>query len=457
MEVFSSQSTAAAAERSLRQVMKGRTVMLNDGAYQEYRTLWNGAVERRPAIFAVCKSSQDVVAAVRAAREYDLPLSVRSGGHDWAGRALRDDGLVVDLTEMRRVDVDPRNRVATCQGGARGIDLIHAAASHGLVGMTGSCSTVGLAGLYLGGGYGPLSTRYGLAADNLLAAEVVLAGGRSIRVSSSENAELLWALRGGGGNFGVVTSLSVRLHPATPLLAGMILFPLSDASTVLHGYATVMAQASDELSMVAGMLCAPDGTPAVFLSPVWTGDPARGEQLIVQLRGLGTPLMEQIGPMEYGDLVRTYDAHVVQGRHYDVQTRWLTDLGPEVVDLVVRAGRHMTSPFSIIVIQHFHGAGTRVPADATAFAQRGKHFLFEAIAAWEPCSYEKGGTHRQWGWNLTQALTPFVLPGGYANVLGPGEGERARLAYGNNLRRLQEIKRKYDPRGVFAPTIALTP
>jgi hypothetical protein len=451
------QSAAAAAARELRQIMTGTVVLPQDGDYDHYRKVWNGAVDKRPALFAVCKTPQDVEAAVRVAREHQLPLAVRSGGHDWAGRSLREDGLVIDLTEMRDVAIDVRNRVATCQGGARGLDLVDAAAPHELVGMTGSCGTVGLAGLYLGGGYGPLSPKYGLAADNLLGADVVLSNGRSLTVSSAENPELLWALRGGGGNFGVVTSLTVRLYPAAPLLAGMILFPLSEAATVLRGYAAVMAQPQEELVLAAGVLCTPDGTPTVFLSPVWSGDLAHGEQVIRELRGLGTPLMEQIGPMSCGDLLRMYDSHVVKGRHYDVQSRWLTELTPEVIESVVRAGRQITSPFSIIVIHLFHGAGTRVHPDATAFAQRQPHFFFEVIGAWEPSAPESGAVQRQWGWNLIQALTPFAQPGAYPNILGPEDAGRARLAFGHNLRRLQEIKRTYDPSGMFAPSIPLMP
>jgi FAD/FMN-containing dehydrogenase len=289
----------------------------------------------------------------------------------------------------------------------------------------------------------------------LLAADVVLSDGKTVRVSTTENPELLWALRGGGGNFGVVTSLSVRLFPATLLLGGMILFPLSDASTILRGYAALMAQAPDELAATVGMLCAPDGTPAVFVAPVWSGDPKRGEQIISELRGLGSPLTDQIRPMPYGDLIRMYDAHVVHGNHYDLGTRWLTDLSTEAIDLVVRAGRHMTSPFSIIALHHFHGAGTRVRPEATAFNQRGTHFLLETVAAWVPTSHEKGSVHRQWAWNLLQALTPFALPGAYPNILGPAEAERAQLAFGNNLRRLRDIKRLYDPKGVFTASIPL--
>jgi hypothetical protein len=249
--------------------------------------------------------------------------------------------------------------------------------------------------------------------------------------------------------------LSVRLQPAAPLLAGIMLFPLSDAPTVLRDYATLMAQAGDELTMSAGMLCGPDGSPAAFLAPVWNSDLSRGERLIRDLRTLGTPLLEHVGVMPYGDLIRMYDNYTVSGRHYDAQSRWMPDLTPEVIELIVRAGRHMTSPFSIIALHHLHGAATRVHPDSTAFAQRQKHFLFESIAAWEPSSFEKGDVHRQWGWNLAQALTPFALPGTYPNIAGPQEGERARLAFGNNLRRLQEIKRKFDPDGVFAPSIPL--
>jgi hypothetical protein len=425
----------------------------DNDVYARARRLWNGAVDHYPALFAMCESVDDVQAAVRAARAHDLPLSVRGGGHDWAGRALRHSGLVIDLSEMRRVSVDPRLQVATVEGGVRATNVIAAAAPYGLVAVTGTVGAVGMAGLTLGGGYGPLSSRYGLALDNLLGAEIVLADGQRTAADASENSDLLWALRGGGGNFGVVTSMRIRLHPLRELLTGLILFPWSEAVTVLRGYADAVASAPDELSVMAGVLSGPDGKPALFLAPTWSGEPVQGEQVIAGLKRLGTAMLAQIGPMTCGDMLGMFDAHVVNGRHYAIQTRWLAELTPDVVESLVAAGDSTTSPFSAIALHHFQGAAARVSADATAFGLRDKHFLLEIIAAWEPASEDEANIHRRWARNLCQTLAPAALPGGYANLLGPNEHDQIASAFGGNITRLRALKRRFDPDNVFSSAI----
>src|ERR1700733_655365 len=261
--------SALAAAHDLRTVIEGRIILPDDDAYRSARQLWNGAINCRPSVIAICESTEDVRAAVHIAQAHQLPLSVRGGGHDWAGRALRHDGLVIDLSAMRQVSVNATARVAPVAGGAQASDVIAAAAPHGLAAVTGNCGAVGMAGLTLGGGYGPLSPRYGLALDNLLEAEIVLADGRCIVTNSSEDPDLYWALRGGGGNFGVVTAMRVRLHPARELLAGLILFPWSEAETTLNRYAELTVSAPDELAVTVGVLSAPDGTPMLFFAPVW--------------------------------------------------------------------------------------------------------------------------------------------------------------------------------------------
>src|SRR5215470_10248553 len=242
------------AARELRNVMQRNVVLRGDDNYVQTRQIWNGSVEHQPLLFAVCETSEDVQAAVRSAREHEFPVSVRGGGHDWAGRALRHNGLVIDLSHMRSVDVDAKASVATIEGGATAVDVISAATPHGLVAATGNCGTVGMVGLTTGGGYGPLTPRYGLALDNLLSAEVVLADGRLVNCDDQNNPDLFWALRGGGGNFGVVTSMRVRLHPIRQVLGGMMLFPWSQAEFVLGGYAEAIADAPDELSILTGAL-----------------------------------------------------------------------------------------------------------------------------------------------------------------------------------------------------------
>jgi FAD/FMN-containing dehydrogenase len=448
------QPELAAAHR-LRAAMQGKVALPGDEAYARARQIWNGAVDHHPALFAFCETPEDVQAAVRTARAHGLRLSVRGGGHDWAGRALRHDGLVVDLTAMRQVEVHQQAQAATVAGGATAAEVIAAAAPHGLVAVTGNVGTIGMAGLTLGGGYGPLSPRHGLALDNLLGAEIILADGRRLTVDGLEHPELFWALRGGGGNFGVVTSMRVRLHPIRELLAGLILFPWSEAPSVLRGYAEAAAGAPDELAVISGVLSGPDGGPVLFLAPTWSGNPAHGEQVMAELQRLGTPLTTRIGPMSHGDMLGMYDAHVVIGRHYALQTRWLAALTPDVIAALIAAGTARTSPFSAIALHHFHGAATRVPLKSTAFGLRREHFLVEMIAAWEPKAGDDGANHRQWARTLSRVLAPAALPGGYPNLLGPGDRDQIAFAYGSNATRLRNVKRRFDPHGVFTSAIPL--
>jgi FAD binding domain/Berberine and berberine like len=445
-------STAAS---ELRALMQGEVLLPGDDDYLNARQIWNGAVEHRPAMFAQCKTVKDVQTAVRAARTHGLPLSVRGGGHDWAGRALCHEGLVIDLSMMREVTVDATVNVATMAGGATAADVSAAISRHGLAAVTGNVGAVGMAGLLLGGGYGPLTTRFGLALDNLLGAEVVLADGRLVIADTSQNSDLFWALRGGGGNFGVVTSMRIRVHPVGKLLAGMILFPWSDAESVLRGYAEIMSSAPDELSVLAGLLPGPDGGPVVFIGPIWSGEPGQGREFMARLMSIGKPIISEIGPMSYAELMGLYDAQVVNGRHYALQTRWLADLIPEVISAVVRGGTARTSPLSFIVLLHFHGAGTRVAPDATAFGLRRKHFLMEIVAAWDPTSNENGAIHRQWLSDVSSHLAPLALRGGYPNFLTEDDSEQLGSAYGNNASRLRDLKRRYDPDNVFSSTIPL--
>ena len=439
----------------LREVMQGKVIMRSDEEYSHARQLWNGAVLHQPALFAVCENTTDVKAAVRIARAYRLPLSVRGGGHDWAGRALRHNGLVLDLSHMHRVDVDPDTSVAEIQGGATAIDVIAATSPHGLVAATGNCGTVGMVGLTLGGGYGPLTPRYGLALDNLLSAEVVLADGRLVYCDDQKNPDLFWALRGGGGNFGVVTSMRVRLHPVREVLGGMMLFSWSEAESVLLGYAEAIADAPDELSVLAGVLSAPDGSPVVCLAPMWSRRVKQGEEWVARLRQLGAPVMDQVGPMNYRDWLGMFAAAAPVGRHYAAQTRSFAALSPDIISALVAGGRQRSSQFSAIILHDFRGAATRVPLAATAFGLRKEHFIVEIIAAWEPAHDGNSSMHLQWARNLSDNLAPHALPGGYPNMLGPAEHEQTAQAYGSNSGRLQRVKQLLDPDGVFTSAISL--
>ena len=444
-----------AAATELRAVMQGRVVLRGDDDYARTRQIWNGAVKNQPALFALCETSADVQVAVRIAREHELPLSVRGGGHDWAGRALRHNGLVIDLSHMRRVDVDPVASVATIEGGTTAVDVISATAPQGLVAATGNCGTVGMVGLTTGGGYGPLTARYGLALDNLLSAEVVLADGRLVHCDEHENPDLFWAIRGGGGNFGVITSMRVRLHPIRQVLAGMMLFPWSEAKSVLSGYAEAIAHAPDELSVLAGVLPAPDGSPLAFLAPMWSGEGVRGEELIARLRQLGTPVMDRVGTITYLDWLGMFAAAAPVGRYYAAQNRSLAAITPEVMSTLVAGGQQKSSPFSAIILHDFRGAATRVPLSATSFGLRKEHFMVEIIAAWDPTAEDDGDSHREWARTLSQNLAPHSLPGGYPNMLGPDDYGQTAHAYGDNIGRLQRVKQIFDPAGVFSSAISL--
>jgi FAD/FMN-containing dehydrogenase len=450
---ISTVSRAHPVVSQLHSVIRGKVLSAADVSFDGARKVWNGAVDSRPAVIVQCQDQTDVVAALRIAREHGLPLSVRGGGHDWAGRALTEGGLVVDLSPMRGVTVDPHTVTAVAEGGASAGDVVAAARPYGLAPVTGTVKAVGMAGLTLAGGYGPLCGKHGLALDNLLAAEVVLADGRVVTASEDDDADLYWALRGGGGGSGVVSAARYRLHPLAAVLAGLLLFPLDQAPAILGGYREIVADAPDALTVMAGFLGGPDGQPLLFLFPTWSGEAEDGERAIARLKRLGTPALAQVGSMPYQNALSTFDASVVDGRHYALRTRWLSELGERPQALLLDAARRVTSPLSAIAIHHFHGAAARVPSADTAFALREDHLLVEILAAWEPSAANAGGPHREWADAISGELASHSLPGGYPNLLGPDQQARVRLAYGANADRLLELRRRYDPHSAFKSAV----
>jgi FAD/FMN-containing dehydrogenase len=285
--------------------------------------------------------------------------------------------------------------------------------------------------------------------DSLVGAELVLADGRHVTANADNNTDLLWALHGGGGNFGVVTSTTFRLHTHRQVMGGMIMFPWSDADKVLSGYADKAASAGNDLSVLAGMFCLPDGNPTLFLAPVWTGEPALGNAIMTSLQTLGTPIHTQIGTMSYQDLIRSFDSRVANGHHYAVETRWLPALTSKTIAPIVKAGNNLSSPHSTIILQHFRGAATQIPLEATAFGLRREHFLVEIIASWDRGD---GTHHRAWARDFSDALASDSLPGGYPSLLGSDDRDRIAQAYGSNLARLRDVKQRFDPHGVFSAT-----
>jgi FAD/FMN-containing dehydrogenase len=436
---------------TLRQMLGTRLLVPADDGFGAARRVWNAAVTRQPSVITRCRDAAEVAAVVRVARDAGIPLSVRAGGHDWGGRALRDGGLVVDLTEMRGVTVDAATRTATVEGGATASDLLAATTPHDLVAATGVVASVGMAGLTTVGGYGPLTGHCGLALDNLLGADVVLADGTTVTAGPDDDRELWWALRGGGGNFGVVTGLRYRLHRMPTILTGMLMFPIADADAVLTGYAEIVADAPDELTVMTGFLPGPDG-PMTFLCPFWCGaDVTAGERAVARLRSLGRPVVDQVGVMPYRAALGMFDQNIVDGNHYLLRTRWLPDLSRTAVTALIAGAAEVSSPYSTLIVNQFHGAAARIDPAATAFANRTPHQVVEVIAVWP--STDSPDRHRAWADSVVAALDPVALPGGYPNLLGPDHDERARDSYGANLDRLLAAKRRYDPGNVFASAI----
>ncbi|MBD2247378.1 FAD-binding oxidoreductase [Nostoc sp. FACHB-888] len=434
-------------------LLTGQLFLPEDAAYESVRQLWNGKVKTRPVAIIRCLSIQDVIHTVRWTHKHGLALSVRGGGHDFAGRALSENGVVIDLSQMRAVTIDPVSRTAHVQGGATAGDLIQSAQKYGLATATGTISSVGMAGFTLGGGYGPLTGAYGLGADNLLSAQVVTANGQLVTANAEEYADLLWGLRGGGGNFGVVVSLEYRLHPLITVLSGMLLYPLDQARAVLRRLNEFIATAPDELTIASGFFQMPDGSTVLFLSPTYCGPIEAGEQVLAPLRTFGSPLVDRVQPITYNALIHELDAIAPKGRHYYIQTQSLSGLQAETIEVLIEQGLPFSSSFSLIELHNFHGAASRVGVSETAFALRQDHLMVQAIAAWEPQSPDDEQRHIQWAQNISQVLAPYAFKWGYINALDEQEQERVRLAFGSNYERLLDLKRTYDPDDVFRSTI----
>jgi FAD/FMN-containing dehydrogenase len=419
-----------------------------DAGYDAARAVWNGMIDRRPALIARCGSTADVVHAVRFATEYQLPIAIRGGGHNAAGLAVCDDGLVVDLTPMRRVEVDPAARIARADGGATWGDFDRATQAHGLATTGGAISMTGIGGLTLGGGLGYLMRSYGLACDNLIAAEVVTAAGEVIRADAEHNADLLWALKGGGGNFGVVTSFDFQLHPVGDVLGGMLIHPADRAPEVLRFYREFTATAPDEVTAFAGLLTTPDGMPAVAIIAAYNGPIADGERALAPIRAFGPPVADLIGPIPYTALQTMLDDGFPAGLPVYWRSHFLTDIDDDLLDTLVAQFGKSPSPLSALLIEQVGGAVARVPRDSSAFDHRDADYNLAIISRWpDPAMADAGIAWARETWEATKDHARGV----YVNYLGVGEaGDRVRAAYGDEkYARLAEIKQRYDPNNVF--------
>lgn len=436
---------------------RGEVVSPGDEAYDDARKIWNAMIDKHPALIVRCTTTSDVVLAVNFARDNGLLLAVRGGGHNIAGSAMCDDGIVIDLSQMKAASVDPAARRVTIAGGATLADLDASTQAHGLATPLGINSTTGVAGLTLGGGFGWLSRKHGMTIDNLESAEVVTAAGEVVRASNTEHPDLFWALRGGSGNFGVVTHFEFRLHPVGPdVLSGLIVYPISAAKSVLRQYREFLAQAPDALSVWAVLRQAPPlpflpeevhGTGMIALALLYAGDPKLGEPLIDPLREFGTPLGEHVGVQPYIAWQQAFDPLLTPGARNYWKSHNFSTLQDGLFDAVIESIENLPSPQCEIFFGAIGGATTRPAPESAAYAHRDAQFVMNVHGRWQ----EKADDERCIGWarEFFKASAPFASGGVYVNFLTADEGDRVRSAYGPNYDRLAQVKRTYDPNNLF--------
>ncbi len=443
--------------RSFASTFKGTVIAPDSPDYDAARAVWNGSIDALPALIAQCRTVDDIVTATRLTRAAGLALAVRGGGHSVAGLSICDGGVVVDLSAMRNVDVDIDSRTATVEPGATWADLDAATAAHGLATTGGLISTTGVAGLTLGGGIGWLQRKYGLSCDNLVGAEVVTADGDVVTVSETERPGLLWGLRGGGGNFGIVSRFEFSLHPVSTILGGLMLFPFDRAEEVLTVFRDWAANAPDEASMLASIMTAPPepfvppdlvGQKAVAILGCWCGDLDAGSRAIQPLRALG-PSADVFDLMPYVALQTMLDGGAPKGLRNYFRGGFVRDLDDQVISIALREGARMPSPMSQIHFHQMGGAVGRVLPDASAFSGRHAGYTYNIISTWTDAIEDK--RHIDANRQVVAALHPLSLDGEYVNFDGDADAGEVRKLYGDQLYdRLARLKREYDPSNLFS-------
>ena len=429
-----------------------RGALLADGhpEYEATRRVWNGMIDRRPALIARCVGTADVLACVRFARDNDILVSVRGGGHNYAGKSVCADGLMVDLSLMKGIRVDPASRIAQAQPGLRLGEFDREAQAFGLATTLGVNTDTGIAGLTLGGGYGWLAGQFGLACDNLLAADVVTADGRLLHTSGAENEDLLWGLRGAGANLGIVTTFDYRLHPVGPVLGGMVIYPLAQARTVLRLFDEFSRSCPDTVTTLCALLIAPSEEPAVAVAACYSGPLGSGETILSPLGRLGAPLFEGIAVRPYIEMQALFDAAWPVGRLYYLKSGIVRDFSETAIDVYIKYAAAMPTLRRVIAFQQLHGAASRVAIADTAFPHRFDHYsLYIEPATDEPAQAD---SIVSWGRECWDAVQPFVDQAVYVNAMEDplgGPEQSVRAAYGPNLERLVALKQRYDPTNFF--------
>jgi FAD/FMN-containing dehydrogenase len=444
-------------KEELRGTIKGGVLVSDDSGYEEARQIWNAMIDRRPAVIVQCVQADDVLPVIRFARKNGLELSIRGGGHNIAGNALCDNGVMIDFSRMKKVRVDAGKRRAYVEPGATLADLDETTQAHSLATPVGINSTTGIAGLTLGGGFGWLTRKYGMTIDNLISVEMITAEGKKIRASEGDNADLFWAIRGGGGNFGVVTEFEFQLFPVGPeIVAGLIVFPFGQAKQVLTKYRQFVNSAPEALNVWVVLRKAPPlpflpetvhGKEVVVVPVFYSGAVAEAEKLIAPLRTFGTALGEHIGPQPYVQWQKAFDPLLTPGARNYWKSHNFTELADGALDSVIEFAGKLPSPQCEIFIGLIAGASNRIAANAMAYGHRDARFVLNVHGRWD----EAADDQKCIGWarEFFKASAPYASAGAYVNFMTAEEGDRVAAAYGSNYERLLEIKRRYDPENVF--------
>jgi FAD/FMN-containing dehydrogenase len=444
-------SASATAIQRFQSGLSGPLLRPTDEGYEAARRIWNAMIDKRPALIARCRIVSDVVNSVHFARDHGLTLSVRGGGHNVAGNAVCDDGLMIDLSLMRGIAVSAENRTASAEAGCTWRDFDRATQAFGLATTGGIIPATGIAGLTLGGGLGWLMRKHGLSCDNLVSADLVLADGRLVTASTTENTELFWGLRGGGGNFGIASAFRYRLHPIGAVFAGMVIHPLEQANKALKFLREFAQSTPDELNLMAVFLTAPDGNKALALFGCFCGRNSEAEKVLAPLRHFGTPVADTFAAISYVDFQALLEPGFPPGLQNYWKSNFLRDLNDDLIEAFVDAFRSVPSSTTAIAIEQLGGAVSRVPEDATAFNHRKNPFNALIVSSWpDRAESEK---HVRWTRQLWQAIQPHSPGNVYVNYLDQEDDEgadRVRAAYGaRNYERLLALKHEYDPQNTF--------
>lgn len=443
--------------QELRKEIRGQVSLPGDPGYEKARTIWNAMIDRRPAGVVHCTTADDVAHAIHFARARQLELSIRGAGHNIAGNAVCEGGVMIDLSAMNTVRIDADKKRAYVGPGATLADFDEVAQKHGLATPVGINSTTGISGLTLGGGFGWLTRKYGMTVDNLVSADLITAAGDKLKLSKAENPDLFWAIRGGGGNFGVVTQYEFQLHPVGPeILAGLIVFPIAQAKQVLQKYREFVASAPEELNVWVVLRQAPPlpflpadvhGKGVIVLPMFYAGDTREGERLIAPLRKFGDAYGEHIGAMPYVDWQKAFDPLLTPGARNYWKSHNFTELKDEAIDTVIQFATMLPSPQCEIFIGLIAGAANRVQGDATAWSGRDAKFVMNVHARWDEAKQDQACI--DWARTFFAASKPYASGGAYVNFMTADETDRVAAAYGANYPRLASIKKRYDPDNVF--------